>query len=96
MVNNQNIAKNNPKKAAKGLIFLKGKYLLMLRSAEEEIMPSLWDIPGGGVEKGETILEALIREIKEEARIDISSCKILPLKNWQVKKDGNKLKVPNV
>lgn len=32
-----------------------------------------WVLPGGGVDEGETDLEALFREIKEEVDIDISS-----------------------
>jgi len=31
-----------------------------------------WHIPGGGLEEGESKLDALIREIKEETSIDIS------------------------
>ncbi len=33
-----------------------------------------WKIPGGGVESGETRIEALIREVKEETGIDVSFC----------------------
>lgn len=81
------MVKNDPKIGAKGLILFKGKYLLMLRSGKEKIMPFMWDIPGGGIETGETISEALIREIKEETGINISASKIFPVKNWTVKKD---------
>jgi len=82
--------KNNPIIAAKALIFSKRKYLLMLRSSEEKILPSTWDIPGGGVEKGETVSETLIREVKEETGIDISLAKIIPIKKWLLKRGKNK------
>lgn len=82
------MVKNDPKIAAKGLILFNGKYLLVLRSGEENIDPSRWDIPGGGVKAGETVSEALIREIKEETGIDISSSKIFPIKNWTLNKGG--------
>lgn len=30
-----------------------------------------WDLPGGGVESGERVIDALKREIKEEANLNI-------------------------
>jgi len=35
-----------------------------------------WVVPGGGVDEGETKTQALIREIKEETRIDVSNYNI--------------------
>lgn len=84
--------KDDPKRAAKALLFYKDKYLLMLRSDKDEIFPSQWDIPGGGVEKGETPEEALVREVREEAGIDISSLKPAAINTWEVTKE-NKLVV---
>ena len=83
--------KDDSRIAAKALISFKGKYLLLLRNDKEDICPSEWDIPGGGIESGETANEALIREVKEETGIDISSSKIVPIKNWEMDKGGIKI-----
>ena len=51
------------------------KVLLTRRSAINDYMPLLWDIPGGSVDMGETVQQALIREVKEETNISISPVK---------------------
>ena len=51
------------------------KVLITRRSAAENYMPLLWDIPGGSVDMGETVEEALVREVKEETKLNI-----LPIK----------------
>jgi len=48
----------------------KGEFLLLYR--KDEIGTTYWDILRGGIEKGETQLEALKREIKEEFSISNS------------------------
>ncbi len=53
-----------------GCIIQKGDQILMLYRSESESDPSLWGIPAGKVEKGETDLQAAIREVKEETNID--------------------------
>ena len=49
-----------------------GKYLFFLRDNKLTIPnPNTYGLLGGGVEVGETALEALKREIKEESNIEI-------------------------
>ena len=85
------MTKSDTKRAAKAVIYFKGKYLLLLRSNKEKVDPFSWDIPGGGIEKGETAVETLIREIKEETGIDISSSKVFPIKKWEKYKNNLKI-----
>jgi 8-oxo-dGTP diphosphatase len=50
----------------------------------------LWMIPGGIVESGESLEEAVVREIKEEAGLVLSPNRIIGLRNG-VKQVNNKL-----
>lgn len=46
-----------------------GKYLFLKRSAHGS-RPDEWDLPGGTMDPGETLDEALLREIEEETGIN--------------------------
>ncbi len=54
------------------LIKRSGKYFIQKRPSKG-LLADLWEFPGGKVEKGETPLEALKREVKEELRVDVQS-----------------------
>ena len=58
-----------PIHCAGGLVVSHGKILLGLRAPDSETYPNLWDVFGGHVEGGETIEEALVRELREELEI---------------------------
>jgi 8-oxo-dGTP diphosphatase len=48
-----------------------GKVLILKRSLSEKYCPNFWDLPGGKVEEGETLLEAAEREAKEESGLEL-------------------------
>ena len=55
---------------AVGAIIQRDGALLMIKRAQEPAS-GLWSIPGGRVEAGELIADALRREVKEETNLDI-------------------------
>lgn len=63
--------------AAHALIRKDDLFLVTRRSEINDYMPLKWDIPGGFVEAGEPMEEALRREIKEETNINVRVDKVL-------------------
>lgn len=51
------------------------KFLVVKRGKNEIAYPGKWAFPGGKLEKGQTILETLKREVKEEVGLEIEKCK---------------------
>ena len=58
--------------AAGILLDSEGRYLLGQRPVGKPYA-GYWEVPGGKVEKGETVFQALQRELQEELGIDIQS-----------------------
>lgn len=58
-----------------GFIYKDGKVLIVRRSKKEKFMPGYYDIPGGKVEFGESLDNALRREIKEEVNLVVKVIK---------------------
>ena len=69
--------------SVKGLIYDDGK-LLFVRERS-----NTWDLPGGGLEHGESIAEALRRECREElgAEIEITNAAPIIIPTWSKKFD---------
>lgn len=65
-------AKKNKPIQSVAFIFLRGHSILVERRKQDKaIAPALKSIPGGHVEKGESIEQALVRECREELNVDI-------------------------
>ena len=55
----------------KGLVIYEDKVLILKRIRPSSDGHGYWELPGGGLEYGETPHTALIRELKEETCLDI-------------------------
>ena len=60
-------------------IFSADGRLLIGNNGPDGVYPGCWFIPGGGVEEGETELEAVRREVIEEVGIDIREAEFIPI-----------------
>ena len=58
-----------PAVAVGAIIVDKGSILLVRR--DREPARGLWSLPGGKVERGESLREAIVREVREETSVDV-------------------------
>ena len=73
--------------AVAALIINQNKEIVLIRRGVEP-GKGLWSIPGGAVELGETLIEALKREVKEETGLLIDPIELLDVVDI-IKKDEN-------
>jgi len=57
-------------------IIVKNGLLLLLRRKNNPVKGQWW-FPGGRIRKGESLEEALCREVKEETGLDVTACKLV-------------------
>ena len=55
-------------KAGVGIIITDSEGWILLERRSDN---GMWSLPGGGIEAGESITEAAIREVKEETGLDV-------------------------
>lgn len=54
-------------------VFQDGKLLVVRRVAHDDYLAGEWELPGGGVDAGETIEQGALRELKEETNLDVEN-----------------------
>jgi 8-oxo-dGTP diphosphatase len=55
-------------------VIMRDEQIFLTKRHEHVHQGGKWEFPGGKVEKGETVAQALLRELKEEVAIDILAC----------------------
>src|ERR1700757_5071677 len=65
----------------------RGRVFVQRRSATRRVLPGIWDIVGGHIEAGETLEEALAREIKEETGWELRHVGA-QIDDWEWEHDG--------
>lgn len=61
---------------AVGAIAFRGEDVLLIQRGHEPFK-GRWTIPGGAIEVGETALEALVRETREEAGVEVNPVRLV-------------------
>ncbi|HJV91729.1 MAG TPA: (deoxy)nucleoside triphosphate pyrophosphohydrolase [Holophagaceae bacterium] len=62
---------------ALGLLERDGRWFLQRRDPEAEVLPGLWEFPGGKVEPGEAPEAACRRELQEELALGVAELQAL-------------------
>ncbi len=65
------------------------KFLIIKRNKGEIAYPGKWCYPGGKLEKGETIMQALDREVLEEVGLEIEDSKKFVKDHTFIRPDGH-------
>lgn len=75
------VSSSNMRTAAGVFFYSKStkRYLYLLRS---DFKNPTWSIPGGGIDKGETLLEGVARECIEEMDFSIDDLKLIPIQKF--------------
>lgn len=79
-----------PKVDVRGVVFRDGRVLLV-----RELSDGRWALPGGWADVGESLSEAVVREVREESGYETRAAKLLAVANLGRYQDGRPLR-PNI
>jgi ADP-ribose pyrophosphatase YjhB (NUDIX family) len=79
-----------PKVDVRGVVFRDGRVLLV-----RELSDGRWALPGGWADVGESLSEAVVREVREESGYETRAVKLLAVANLGRYQDGRPLR-PNI
>jgi len=57
-------------------IIVRNKQVFISKRSSEQHQGDKWEFPGGKVESGESVLEALTRELKEEVNLEVLNAQV--------------------
>ncbi len=69
-----------------GVVLKDGKVLILQRHKDEDVYPNMWELPSGKREPLEPSEESLIREVKEEAGLDVKIMMPFSVFDYQIEK----------
>ena len=77
------LSRQYPKKPVVGVgaVILDG-YQILLEQRKNEPSKGKWSVPGGLVELGESLEDAIVREVKEETGLDVYEPRLLDVVNY--------------
>lgn len=71
-------------------VIVRDSAVLLSRLSEESpvFTPGAWHLPGGGLDPGEQPDDALVRELQEEAGLDVLSSQLLDVRSYTAHRNG--------
>lgn len=69
-----------------GVVVKDDKILILQRNKDEDIFPSMWELPSGKREPLESSESSLIREIKEETGLTVKIVVLLSIFDYQIER----------